>query len=45
MYINGHKSEKSAEVYNLRHTKEQAEKLLKIELDKIDQNIKKGRDQ
>lgn len=45
MYINGHKSEKSAEVYNLRHTKEQAEKLLKIELEKIDQNIKKGRDQ
>lgn len=45
MYINGHKSEKSAEVYNLRHTKEQAEKLLKIELEKIDQDIKKGRNQ
>ncbi|MBV6549776.1 site-specific integrase [Acinetobacter soli] len=42
MYINGHKSEKSAEVYNLRHTKEKAEKLLKIELERIDKNIKKG---
>jgi len=42
MYINGHKSEKSAEVYNLRHTKEKAEKLLKLELEKIDQDIKKG---
>lgn len=45
MYINGHKSEKSAEVYNLRHTKEQAEKLLKIELEKIDRDIKKGSNQ
>lgn len=42
-YINGHKSEKSAEVYNLRHTKEQAEKLLRKELNKIDQDIKQGR--
>ncbi|MDM1764232.1 MULTISPECIES: site-specific integrase [unclassified Acinetobacter] len=45
MYINGHKSEKSAEVYNLRHTKEQAEKLLKVELEIIDQGIKEGRNQ
>lgn len=43
MYINGHKSEKSAEIYNLRHTKEQAEKLLKVELEKIGQVIKKGK--
>ena len=45
MYINGHKSEKSAEVYNLRHTKEQAEKLLQVELERIDQGIKEGRNQ
>lgn len=43
-YINGHKSEKSAEVYNLRHTKEQAGKLLRKELKKIDQDINQGRE-
>lgn len=44
MYINGHKSEHSAQVYNLRHTKEQAEKLLKRELEKMDSYIKKGQE-
>ena len=44
MYINGHKSEHSAQVYNLRHTKEQAEKLLKRELEKMDSYIKQGQE-
>jgi integrase len=45
MYINGHKSENSAKVYNIRHTKKQAEKLLRKELNKIDQDINQGRNQ
>lgn len=44
MYINGHKSEKSAAVYNLRHTKEKAEELLKKELQEIDNHLREGFD-
>ena len=42
MLLNGHKSPSSAEVYNRRHTKEKAEKLVKPLMDEIDQQIKEG---
>ena len=42
MYLNGHRSATSALVYNLRHTKEQAEKLLKNEQNRIDQHLDIG---
>ena len=42
MYLNGHRSATSAIVYNLRHTKEQAEKLLKNEQNRIDEHLNIG---
>ncbi len=42
MYLNGHRSADSATVYNLRHTKEQAEKLLKNEQNRIDEHLRIG---
>ena len=42
MYLNGHSNEQSAQVYNIRHTKQQAERILKKELDEIDDCIKRG---
>lgn len=42
MYLNGHRSANSATVYNLRHTKEQAESLLKNEQNRIDQHLNIG---
>ena len=42
MYLNGHRSATSATVYNLRHTKEQAEKLLKNEQNRIDEHLNIG---
>lgn len=43
MLLNGHKSASSAEVYNRRHTKEKAEKLVKPLMEEIDRQIKEGR--
>ena len=42
MYLNGHRNANSATVYNLRHTKEQAENLLKNEQNRIDQHLNIG---
>ncbi len=43
MYLNGHRSANSASVYNLRHTKEQAEKLMKNEQNRIDEHLNIGK--
>lgn len=43
MYLNGHSNENSAQVYNIRHIKQQAERILKKELDDIEQCMKGGR--
>ena len=40
MYINGHKSYKSAEVYNQRHVKEEAENLMRLNNQKISEQIR-----
>lgn len=40
MYLNGHKSYKSAEVYNQRHVKEEAENLMKLNNQKISEQLR-----